>query len=1670
MRGRQRLSGHRAVRRTVIVLVALLAACAASAQPSRTVARAHAAVSADVFIENTGQWSHDARYRLRAGDVSLWLAADAAWLDVAAGGHGHVLRHRFVGGRAQALVPSSEQAPWTFFDGSDRYSSRSFSEVTYRDIYPGIDARYYRDDAGLKYDVVVAPHAEIARLRMRYDGAASVTIADDGSLRIATSVGEVREARPASFQMIGGRRVAVSSSFVIDERGVGFSIGRYDRSRPLVIDPSLAFASYVGGGADDSGRGIAVDDAGNVYVAGTTHSSDVPTTPGAYSRQPDRANSLDLFVVKLDPTMSVLLYGTYLGGRGTDELAAIRVRSDGAVVLAGTTSSDDFPVTSLAEQRTLRGLSDGFVTILQPDGRSLRASTYFGGGGLDRIADLAISTRIEGEQPFVVGTTTSGDLPRTSGSAFERHAGGAVDAFVARFASDLSGNPTALRYATYLGGSGNDRATGIALALGGAANVTGSTTSTDFPTTPGATQSTNGGADDGFVARVRFNGTVLEYATYLGGSSIDRPLDIALDRRGNPYVTGLTFSTDYPVSTADAPGTWFITRIDSSTGSISTGSGYSRFIGPVHDGAAWTLQASATGEAFIAGSTNSAAFPTTPDALVRGPRGGLDLALVRLSADGSQILHSSVIGGEGEEVPWHQSHLTRLGDLYVTGRTISARFPVTENAFDPTLNNNGSTARSDAFALLFRFEARPTIQSPVRRAFDTVFCDTSMRDTFEVVNAGDAELVIRANIFSQASGRFILERPDPGNDDIRIAPGDRFRYIVRFRAPQPGAAVDTLLIYSNDSLRDPLRVALSGIRVSPAFQGVSPTYNIGTVDGCPGAVRERQILFANSGNIAARVTGARLVRNAQFRLIAPTLFPLTIGVGDAAPFTVRFQPSQAGSYSDTLVVSIEGCPTPVRVAVTGVADSVGLDIVESDVTFPPLAACIGGSDTTITIRSTGTSTIRVSLDAPPGSGFSVTSTLPITIPAGRQVLLAVRFAPAAGPATATAVLRLRTDDPCARVDSVVLSGERRPGAALQAPDTIRFGTLPLCAATIDSVMTVEIVNRSGSPVTVGLPTVAAPFALDNAPDFPMTADPATPVTLRLRFSPTAAGVSTALVALPIDASGCRDTLRIPMSGSAEPVVIAPSDTTIAIATLPQCVAADTVSVILRNLSGAPVEIDSVWSSDGVRHLAPALAFSISPGGSTEIFLEFAPRQSGPALERLVFYTRGCRDSIVVRLDGRKEGVVVVPLPSSIEIAPILACAIDTVIVLPVRVLNTGDFAVRVLAASIRGASDFSIIGDPRGATIAAKGELVVEVAYVPSGVGPVSGALELLLDPCDRLITVPLSASVVATTLSADVVDFGIVRAGSSSTASLVVRNELPVAVRIATIGPPPAAFAFVAPPALPVTLGAGETLRVAMRFDPALPGSYTPTMELAVDSSCGFVQYVTLRGTALAPTDTIEACISGREAGITGDIVELMISTSPHDPLGPGATIEYSIAYDWRRLEFIDAPGASRIGPIDPTAAIRLRLDAPTFGAQHLRLRFRVLSGDGVAAVRLEEAVVTGADVLVEPCADSASIRVSDRCVLTGVALGRYENRLEASRPNPARGSAEIRFQQLEDAHTILAIHDLEGRELLRAVDEPLAGGSYTVRVDLAGIAAGTYVVRIVAGAFTAGTIMRVE
>lgn len=447
--------------------------------------------------------------------------------------------------------------------------------------------------------------------------------------------------------MTGSADFPVTAGAVQPAAGSGQYGGTVFVSR---LDPggSLVYSTYLG--SDSRAFALAVDAAGSAYVAGLTLSASFPTTPGALQASagstgdPGGGNA---FVSKLDPMGASLVYSTYLGGSGNDYAAGIAVDAAGHAHVAGATTSADFPVPRGALQPVIGGQGDVFAAMLAPDGSRLVHATFLGGGG----NDAALAVALDGAGgTYLTGFTASPDFPVTPG-AFQTQCicatappGPGSDTtatFVARLTT------AGLAYSTFLGGGTYDGGYGIVADAGGHAFVTGRTSATDFPTTAGAPRSTPGGSSDAYVVRLDPAGSSLLYSTYLGGASEDRGTGIALDAAGNAWVTGVTLSADFPV-TSDALrgslgasatfGTLFITAVNSA----GTGLSYSTYFGGQVFEQDSHIARDGAGSLYVTGRTMSPDFPVTPGALQPAYAGSLDAFITRLVPAGTPAQRARV--------------------------------------------------------------------------------------------------------------------------------------------------------------------------------------------------------------------------------------------------------------------------------------------------------------------------------------------------------------------------------------------------------------------------------------------------------------------------------------------------------------------------------------------------------------------------------------------------------------------------------------------------------------------------------------------------------------------------------------------------------------------------------------------------------------------------------------------------------------------------------------------------------------------------------------------------------------------------------------------------------------------------------------------------------------------
>ena len=390
---------------------------------------------------------------------------------------GWVLKEELVGGGVKE-VEAEEKAVTkvSHFTGNNSSAWRAniptYGLVNLGEVYQGIEVKLRAYGSSVEKLFHVKGGADPNRIRLRLNGSESLRVNEDGELEVNTGLGEVKFSKPLAYQEVNGRRVEVAVSYDLSdsEPTYGFKLGDYERTRELVIDPLLQ-STYLGGSGNDNATSVAIDSAGNVYVAGVTYSADFPLTPGG--AQPSLGGGEDAFVSKLNSALTSILQSTYLGGSGDDGATSIAIDSAGNIYVAGCTTSADFPGTAGGAQPSLGGGEDAFVSKLNSSLTSLLQSTYLGGSGNDVASSIAVDSA---DDLYVTGITFSTNFPGTAGGA-QPSLGGGEDGFVSKLKSSL----TSLVRSTYLGGSANDGANSIAIDFLGDIYVAGYTFSTDFP-------------------------------------------------------------------------------------------------------------------------------------------------------------------------------------------------------------------------------------------------------------------------------------------------------------------------------------------------------------------------------------------------------------------------------------------------------------------------------------------------------------------------------------------------------------------------------------------------------------------------------------------------------------------------------------------------------------------------------------------------------------------------------------------------------------------------------------------------------------------------------------------------------------------------------------------------------------------------------------------------------------------------------------------------------------------------------------------------------------------------------------------------------------------------------------------------------------------------------------
>ncbi len=708
------------------------------------------------FTKNMGQWPDSILFRANANGAVMWFTKDGVYQqffkrvskesDSRDNDIEHLPEHdsietmmiktAFVEPNADVTIETGEVLAYTcnYFFGNDQNKwltdVPNYSSITYKDIYVGIDLHYYSNGKQMEYDFIIAPHAELSLIRMKYEGADSIYLVDNQELVVAFPWGEIHERELFVHQGVPISVTGINTRYVLFDKHIfGFQLLE-EVTNPLlsvVVDPVLTFGSYLGGSLWDEGSAIDVDNAGNLYVTGRTQSANFPMV-GAIDGS--FGGMWDVFVSKLSADGSALLFSTYLGGVQTDAPRGLLIDSSSAVCLSGYTASSDFPVQN-AYDNTHNGGYDIFVTKLSSSGNTLLYGTFLGGSTDEGPRDIATDSS---GCLYVGGSTSSADFPAVNG--YDTTYNGESDVFFTKFSADGS----SVVYSTFLGGTESDDAGGFAVDKFGNAYIGGQIDSDDFPIV-NALDSLKSGSGDSFIAKIAPSGDSLVYSTFIGGNAAVLFKDVTVDTSGNAYIAGETSSSSLAVHNAfdstynGGSPDCFVAKI-SSAGDTRI---FTTYLGGISIDQISMITLDQFDNVYVIGSTTSTNFPcqnaldttlgTNPshDSLF----GVFDVFITKLASSGNSLDFSTYLGSFSHEMGY-AIVVDQSENIYVSGHTLSTDFNM-KDGYD----NSSNGGPQDAFIMKFGSECCAGIRGNANNFGGTAVSDLTFLVQY-LFNAGSA--------------------------------------------------------------------------------------------------------------------------------------------------------------------------------------------------------------------------------------------------------------------------------------------------------------------------------------------------------------------------------------------------------------------------------------------------------------------------------------------------------------------------------------------------------------------------------------------------------------------------------------------------------------------------------------------------------------------------------------------------------------------------------------------------------------------------------------------------------------------------------------------------------------------------------------------------------------------
>jgi hypothetical protein len=791
---------------------------------------------------------------------------------------------------------------------------------------------------------------------------------------------------------------------------------------------SLIYSTYLGGSGTDVATGLAIDNSGNVFVAGTTYSKDFPITAGVF--QPTCSGGCstfpDAFVTKLDPTGSVLVYSTFLGGTNYDGVANLAVDALGNAYLNGVTWSADFPVTPGALQTKCGGgcsnSSDAFVTKLNSTGSALVYSTFLGGAGSDAGGGIALDDLGDA---YLTGVTQSANFPVTPNAIQPTCSGGCIsrDAFV----TEINPTGSALLYSTFLGGSDIETGTAIALDSLGNIYVSGNTASTDFPTTSGAFQTSNAGSYDAFVTKLNASGSSFVYSTYIGGSSSEGlGFGIGVDAAGDVYIAGQTSSSDFPTTPgafqttcAICTGLVFMTELNASGSALV----YSSYFGGTGNNVESSIALDSASNVYVTGYTQSIDFPVTPDAVQAQCAGGCKSgdAFLAKFVQGDQVwplslnFGNQIVGtsSSSRNTTFTNSETNAISIASITITGVNGADFVQKNTCGGTLAAGASCTISVTFtptAPLTR-TATLTITDSAANSPQTVSLTgtgigsavtlnpaslnfgnqtvgiASNQQVSTLTNTGNTTLSISSIILT---GNNAAEFSASNNCPSSLGVGVSCSISVSFTPANTGSRTASVTITDNGA-GSPQSLPLSGVGVLPAvtLSSTSLTFPDQTIFT---ASKDQVVTLTNSGLGILNITSI----SASVPFFQNNTCGATVNPGANCTISVTFIPRAKGIVTGSVSITDNASGSLQTVSLKGTGTYVQLTPASLNFGTQPVGTTSLAKKIILTNKgSVAVSMTSISITGLDASDFAQTNTCGTSVAAGGSCFIKVTFTPSA---------------------------------------------------------------------------------------------------------------------------------------------------------------------------------------------------------------------------------------------------------------------------------------------------------------------------------------------------------------------------------------------------------------------------------------------------------------------------------------------------------------------------------------------------------------------------------------------------------------------------------------------------------------------------------------------------